>query len=112
MRDVVSHYEREQWSRVLDKAALVLALEQGPLTLAGLVQSTGRQADSAPSRRGAGHHRLRADLVGPFCAGASNDRAGGGGRRGRLLATAGPFSRAANITGESAQLFAGKATCV
>ena len=93
---------------VLDKAAVVLtALESGPMTLAGLVQTTGLARPTAHRLAVAlEHHRLVGrDLQGRFILGPRlGERLGR--RRGPLLTTAGPIlNRLRDITGESAQLF-------
>lgn len=94
---------------VLDKAALVLgALEQGPLTLAGLVQSTGLARPTAHRLAVAlEHHRLVGrDLQGRFVLGPRMVELAAAAGEDRLLATAGPMLvRLRDITGESAQLF-------
>lgn len=94
---------------VLDKAALVLgALEQGPLTLAGLVQSTGLARPTAHRLAVAlEHHRLVGrDLQGRFVLGPRLVELAAAAGEDRLLATAGPMlARLRDITGESAQLF-------
>ena len=94
---------------VLDKAALVLgALEQGPLTLAGLVQSTGLARPTAHRLAVAlEHHRLVGrDLQGRFVLGPRMIELAAAAGEDRLLATAGPIlARLRDITGESAQLF-------
>ncbi len=94
---------------VLDKAALVLgALETGPTTLAGLVQSTGLARPTAHRLAVAlEHHRLVArDLQGRFVLGPRLGELAAAAGEDRLVATAGPvLSRLRDITGESAQLF-------
>jgi DNA-binding IclR family transcriptional regulator len=94
---------------VLDKAALVLsALEAGPATLAGLVQSTGLARPTAHRLAVAlEHHRLVArDLQGRFILGPRLGELSAAAGEDRLLATAGPvLARLRDITGESAQLF-------
>lgn len=94
---------------VLDKAALVLtALEQGPTTLAGLVQATGLARPTAHRLAVAlEHHRLVArDLQGRFVLGPRLAELAAAAGEDRLLATAGPIlTRLRDITGESAQLF-------
>ena len=93
---------------VLDKAAMVLAaLESGPMTLAGLVQSTGLARPTAHRLAVAlEHHRLVGrDLQGRFVLGPRLAELAGAAED-RLLATAGPIlTRLRDITGESAQLF-------
>jgi DNA-binding IclR family transcriptional regulator len=94
---------------VLDKAALVLsALEAGPATLAGLVQSTGLARPTAHRLAVAlEHHRFVArDLQGRFILGPRLSELSAAAGEDRLLATAGPvLARLREITGESAQLF-------
>jgi DNA-binding IclR family transcriptional regulator len=94
---------------VLDKAALVLsALEAGPATLAGLVQSTGLARPTAHRLAVAlEHHRLVArDVQGRFILGPRLGELSAAAGEDRLLATAGPvLARLRDITGESAQLF-------
>ena len=94
---------------VLDKAALVLsALEAGPATLAGLVQSTGLARPTAHRLAVAlEHHRLVArDVQGRFTLGPRLGELSAAAGEDRLLATAGPvLARLRDITGESAQLF-------
>ncbi|SDB84457.1 DNA-binding transcriptional regulator, IclR family [Raineyella antarctica] len=94
---------------VLDKAALVLgALETGPTTLAGLVQSTGLARPTAHRLAVAlEHHRLVArDLQGRFVLGPRLAELAAAAGEDRLVATAGPvLARLRDITGESAQLF-------
>lgn len=94
---------------VLDKAALVLfALEQGPTTLAGLVQSTGLARPTAHRLAVAlEYHRFVArDLQGRFILGPRLTELASAAGEDRLLATAGPIlARLRDITGESAQLF-------
>ena len=94
---------------VLDKAALVLnALEQGPTTLAGLVQATGLARPTAHRLAVAlEHHRLVGrDLQGRFVLGPRLNELASAAGEDRLLATAGPIlTRLRDITGESAQLF-------
>ena len=94
---------------VLDKAALVLtALEQGPMTLAELVQSTGLARPTAHRLAVAlEHHRLVGrDLQGRFVLGPRLVELAAAAGEDRLLATAGPIlARLRDITGESAQLY-------
>jgi DNA-binding IclR family transcriptional regulator len=94
---------------VLDKAALVLtALENGPLTLAGLVQMTGLARPTAHRLAVAlEHHRMVGrDLQGRFVLGPRLTELAASAGEDRLLATAGPIlARLRDITGESAQLF-------
>jgi DNA-binding IclR family transcriptional regulator len=94
---------------VLDKAALVLsALEAGPATLAGLVQSTGLARPTAHRLAVAlEHHRLVArDMQGRFILGPRLAELSAAAGEDRLLAAAGPvLARLRDITGESAQLF-------
>ncbi len=94
---------------VLDKAALVLtALESGPLTLAGLVSSTGLARPTAHRLAVAlEHHRLVArDMQGRFVLGPRLTELSSAAGEDRLLATAGRvLARLRDITGESAQLW-------
>ena len=94
---------------VLDKAAAVLtALESGPLTLASLVQLTGLARPTAHRLAVAlEHHRLVGrDLQGRFVLGPRLQELASAAGEDRLLATAGPIlARLRDITGESAQLF-------
>jgi DNA-binding IclR family transcriptional regulator len=94
---------------VLDKAALVLAaLENGSLTLAGLVQVTGLARPTAHRLAVAlEHHRfVGRDLQGRFVLGPRLAELAAAAGEDRLLATAGPIlGRLRDITGESAQLF-------
>lgn len=94
---------------VLDKAAMVLAaLESGPMTLAGLVQSTGLARPTAHRLAVAlEHHRLVGrDLQGRFILGPRLAELAAAAGEDRLLVTAGPIlARLRDITGESAQLF-------
>src|SRR5512134_1218411 len=94
---------------VLDKAALVLAaLEAGPATLAGLVQSTGLARPTAHRLAVAlEHHRLVArDLQGRFVLGPRLTELATAAGEDRLLASSGPvLGRLREATGESAQLF-------
>jgi len=94
---------------VLDKAAMVLnALENGPLTLAGLVQQTGLARPTAHRLAVAlEHHRMVGrDLHGRFVLGQRLTELAAAAGEDRLLATAGPIlARLRDITGESAQLF-------
>lgn len=94
---------------VLDKAALVLtALEQGPTSLAGLVQTTGLARPTAHRLAVAlEHHRLVGrDLQGRFILGSRLSELAAAAGEDRLLTTAGPIlARLRDITGESAQLF-------
>ena len=94
---------------VLDKAAAVLAaLESGPMTLAGLVQSTGLARPTAHRLAVAlEHHRLVGrDLQGRFVLGPRLAELASAAGEDRLLATAGPIlNRLRDITGESSQLF-------
>jgi DNA-binding IclR family transcriptional regulator len=111
------HYARRQYHGmddssgvgVLDKAALVLsALEAGPATLAGLVQSTGLARPTAHRLAVAlEHHRLVArDMQGRFILGPRLAELSAAAGEDRLLAAAGPvLARLRDITGESAQLF-------
>ena len=94
---------------VLDKAAMVLAaLESGPMTLAGLVQSTGLARPTAHRLAVAlEHHRLVGrDLQGRFVLGPRLAELAASAGEDRLLSTAGPIlARLRDITGESAQLY-------
>lgn len=94
---------------VLDKAALVLtALESGPMTLAGLVQTTGLARPTAHRLAVAlEHHRLVGrDLQGRFILGPRLGELASAAGEDRLLTTAAPIlNRLRDITGESAQLF-------
>lgn len=94
---------------VLDKAAMVLtALEQGPMTLAGLVAATGLARPTAHRLAVAlEHHRLVGrDLQGRFVLGPRLAELAMSAGEDRLLAIAGPIlNRLRDITGESAQLF-------
>jgi DNA-binding IclR family transcriptional regulator len=94
---------------VLDKAAAVLsALETGPLTLAGMVQTTGLARPTAHRLAVAlEHHRfVGRDLQGRFVLGPRLQELAAAAGEDRLLATAGPIlARLRDITGESAQLF-------
>jgi len=94
---------------VLDKAAMVLnALENGPLTLAGLVQQTGLARPTAHRLAVAlEHHRMVGrDLHGRFVLGQRLTELAAAAGEDRLLATAGPIlARLRDITGESAQLY-------
>ncbi|MDR1078764.1 MAG: IclR family transcriptional regulator [Propionibacteriaceae bacterium] len=94
---------------VLDKAALVLgALENGPMTLAGLVTATGLARPTAHRLAVAlEYHRLVGrDLNGCFVLGPRLVELAQAAGEDRLLATAGPIlARLRDITGESAQLF-------
>jgi DNA-binding IclR family transcriptional regulator len=94
---------------VLDKAALVLtALENGPMTLAGLVTATGLARPTAHRLAVAlEYHRLVGrDRNGCFVLGPRLVELAQAAGEDRLLATAGPIlTRLRDITGESAQLF-------
>lgn len=94
---------------VLDKAAAVLtALESGPLTLAGLVAATGLARPTAHRLAVAlEYHRLVGrDLQGRFILGSRLGELASAAAEDPLLATAGPIlTRLRDITGESAQLF-------
>ncbi len=84
------------------------ALETGPTTLAGLVQSTGLARPTAHRLAVAlEHHRLVArDLQGRFVLGPRLAELAAAAGEDRLVATAGPvLARLRDITGESAQLF-------
>lgn len=87
---------------------VLTALEQGPTTLAGLVQTTGLARPTAHRLAVAlEHHRLVArDLQGRFVLGPRLAELASAAGEDRLLATAGPIlTRLRDITGESAQLF-------
>ncbi|MFV0428529.1 MAG: IclR family transcriptional regulator [Arachnia sp.] len=94
---------------VLDKAAAVLgALEDNPLTLAGLVAATGLARPTAHRLAVAlEYHRLVGrDLQGRFVLGPRLVELAEAAREDPLLGTAGPIlTRLRDITGESAQLF-------
>lgn len=94
---------------VLDKAAAVLsALETGPMTLAGLVSVTGLARPTVHRLAVAlEYHRLVGrDLNGRFILGPRLAELAQSAGEDRLLATAGPIlTRLRDITGESAQLF-------
>ena len=84
------------------------ALENGPLTLAGLVQQTGLARPTAHRLAVAlEHHRMVGrDLHGRFVLGQRLTELAAAAGEDRLLATAGPIlARLRDITGESAQLF-------
>lgn len=94
---------------VLDKAAAVLtALESGPMTLAGLVTVTGLARPTAHRLAVAlEYHRLVGrDLNGRFVLGPRLAELAQSAGEDRLLSTAGPIlARLRDITGESSQLF-------
>lgn len=94
---------------VLDKAAAVLgALEDSPLTLAGLVNATGLARPTAHRLAVAlEHHRfVGRDLQGRFVLGPRLVELAESASEDPLLTTAGPIlCRLRDITGESAQLF-------
>jgi DNA-binding IclR family transcriptional regulator len=94
---------------VLDKAAQMFsALEQGPLTLGGLVAATGLARPTAHRLAVAlEYHRLLGrDLQGRFVLGTRLQELAAASGEDRLLATAAPIlARLRDITGESAQLF-------
>lgn len=94
---------------VLDKAAALLsALEQQPLTLAGLVTATGLARPTAHRLAVAlEHHRLVGrDLQGRFVLGPRLLELAEAAGDDPLLSTAGPvLTRLRDITGESVQLF-------
>ena len=94
---------------VLDKAAAVLtALENSPLTLAGLVGATGLARPTAHRLAVAlEHHRLvTRDLQGRFVLGPRLAVVASAAPAGPVGAPAGPIhTRLRDITGESAQLF-------
>lgn len=94
---------------VLDKAAAVLAaLEQHPLTLAGLVTATGLARPTAHRLAVAlEHHRfVGRDLQGRFVLGPRLLELADSASEDPLIATAAPIlTRLRDITGESAQLF-------
>jgi len=84
------------------------ALENGPLTLAGLVQQTGLARPTAHRLAVAlEHHRMVGrDLHGRFVLGQRLTELAAAAGEDRLLATAGPIlARLRDITGESAQLY-------
>lgn len=87
---------------------VLTALESGPTTLAGLVQSTGLARPTAHRLAVAlEHHRLVGrDLQGRFVLGPRLAELAAAAGEDRLLATASPIlARLRDITGESAQLF-------
>ncbi|MDR2973242.1 MAG: IclR family transcriptional regulator [Propionibacteriaceae bacterium] len=94
---------------VLDKAAAVLAaLESGPMTLAGLVAVTGLARPTAHRLAVAleYHRMVGRDLNGRFVLGPRLAELAQSAGEDRLLTTAGPIlSRLRDITGESSQLF-------
>ncbi|HTY71928.1 MAG TPA: IclR family transcriptional regulator [Actinomycetes bacterium] len=94
---------------VLDKAAAVLsALESGPLTLAGLVQATGLARPTAHRLAVAlEYHRLVGrDLQGRFVLGPRLAELAAAAGEDRLQAAAGPvLATLRDLTGESAQLY-------
>lgn len=94
---------------VLDKAAAVLgALEPGPLSLAGLVQATGLARPTAHRLATAlEHHRLVArDGQGRFMLGPRLAELAAAAGEDRLLASSGPvLAWLRDVTGESAQLY-------
>jgi len=94
---------------VLDKAAAVLgALEPGPLSLAGLVQATGLARPTAHRLATAlEHHRLVArDGQGRFMLGPRLAELSAAAGEDRLLASSGPvLAWLRDVTGESAQLY-------
>jgi DNA-binding IclR family transcriptional regulator len=104
---------------VLDKAVAVLsALEAGPLSLAGLTQTTGLSRPTAHRIAVAlEHHRLVArDDAGRFVLGPRVRDLATAASGDRLVAAAGPvLARLRDQTGESAQLFrrqGGERVCV
>jgi DNA-binding IclR family transcriptional regulator len=94
---------------VLDKASLVLsALENGPLTLAGLVIATGLARPTAHRLAVAleYHRMVGRNLNGSFILGPRLVELAQVADEDRLLTAAGPIlTRLRDITGESAQLF-------
>jgi len=94
---------------VLDKAAAVLtALEAGPMTLAGLVSSTGLARPTAHRLAVAlEHHRLVArDISGRFVLGPRCSELAAAAGEDRLVAVAGPvLAQLQEATGESVQLY-------
>lgn len=94
---------------VLDKAAAVLsALQENPLTLAGLVTATGLARPTAHRLAVAlEHHRfVGRDVQGRFVLGPRLVELAEAASEDPLLATASPIlARLRDITGESAQLF-------
>lgn len=87
---------------------VLTALEQGPMTLAGLVAATGLARPTAHRLAVAlEHHRLVGrDLQGRFVLGPRLAELAMSAGEDRLLAVAGPIlNRLRDITGESAQLF-------
>lgn len=94
---------------VLDKATAVLtALESGPLTLAGLVTSTGLARPTAHRLAVAleFHRFVGRDLTGRFILGPRLAELAQSAGEDRLLATAGPvLVRLRDISGESGQLW-------
>jgi len=96
LRRQYQHMDNTSGVGVLDKAAAVLgALEAGPLTLAGLVQATGLARPTA--------HR---DLQGRFVLGPRLGELATAAGEDRLLAAAGPVLTALrDATSESCQLY-------
>jgi len=94
---------------VLDKAAAVLtALEAGPMTLTGLVSSTGLARPTAHRLAVAlEHHRLVArDISGRFVLGPRCSELAAAAGEDRLVAVAGPvLAQLQEATGESVQLY-------
>jgi DNA-binding IclR family transcriptional regulator len=94
---------------VLDKAAALLdALEGGPLTLAGLVEATGLPRPTAHRLAAAlEHHRLVGrDMTGRYVLGSRLPELAGAAGEDRLVASAGPIlSQLRDTTSESAQLY-------
>ncbi|MDR1355770.1 MAG: helix-turn-helix domain-containing protein [Propionibacteriaceae bacterium] len=94
---------------VLDKAAqMFTALEQGPLTLGGLVAATGLARPTAHRLAVAleYHRMLGRDLQGRFVLGNRIQELAAASGEDRLLAAAAPIlARLRDITGESTQLF-------
>ena len=94
---------------MLDKAAAVLtALETGPMTLAGLVSVTGLARPTAHRLAVAleYHRMVGRDLNGRFVLGPRLAELAQSAGEDRLLSTAGPIlTRLRDITGESCQLF-------
>jgi DNA-binding IclR family transcriptional regulator len=94
---------------VVDKsAALLSALEAGPLSLAGLVAATGMARPTAHRLAVAlEHHRLVArDIQGRFALGPRVVELAAAAGEDKLLAAAGPvLAQLRDATGESAQLY-------
>ena len=109
VRRQYQHMDNSSGVGVLDKAAAVLAaLEAGPLTLAGLVQGTGLARPTAHRLATAlEHHRFVArDMQGRFTLGPRLAELATAAGEDRLLAAAGPVLVAVrDTTGESCQLY-------